>query len=76
MASILLLDILELMKKLFLSSLLFLPQFIWACSTCNVDYTAEEKRGFVIATLLLIITPFAIGFFIFKYLKKNYNNEN
>jgi len=63
------------MKKIFLFFLLFSPKFIWACSTCNVEYSDEEKRGFIIATLLLIFVPFALGFVIFKYVKKNYQNE-
>jgi len=64
------------MKKLLLFSLLFIPQFIHACSTCNVEYSEAEKRGFIIATLLLIFTPFIIGFMIYKYISKNYQNEN
>jgi len=76
MAGFILPNLLDTMKKLFLLSLIFIPQFIHACSTCNVEYSEAEKRGFIIATLLLIITPFLIGFLIYKYILKNYQNEN
>ncbi len=60
------------MKKLFLSFMALSPMAIFACSSCNVDYTDAEKKAFVIATLLLILIPFSIGFALYKFLKKSY----
>jgi hypothetical protein len=62
------------MKKIsfiLLLSLLSL-QKILACSSCNVEFSAEEKNAFIIATALLILIPFVGGWFLFKFFKKKY----
>ncbi len=60
------------MKKLVLILLILFPYLTFACSSCNVKYTEAEKKAFIIATSLLIILPFTVFYFIYKYIKKNY----
>jgi len=60
------------MKKVFLFIILLLPLVSFACSSCNVEYSDDEKKAFVVATALLIILPFTAVYLVYKFLKKNY----
>jgi len=61
------------MKKLLFGLVLIsIPAAGHACSACNVEYSEAEKKAFFIATSLLIVVPFLLAFYLYKYLKGKY----
>ncbi len=63
------------MKKyrLTLFVILFSTAYSRACSTCNVEFSAEEQAAFIVATGLLILMPIVGGWALFRFLKKKYH---
>jgi hypothetical protein len=43
-----------------------------ACSTCNTEFTEEEKRAYILATILLLVIPFTIGYMVYRFVFKKY----
>jgi len=60
------------MKKIIFIVLMIFPYIGFACSSCNVEYSDAEKKAFFIATSMLIVLPFTLFFFLYRYIKKNY----
>jgi|GEM_PF-2955223 len=65
------------MKKLSVTLILFLNvQYIWACSSCNREFTQEDKIAFTLASLLLLFLVATAGYVVFKIYKKYSLDEN
>ena len=59
-------------KKFVLWCLIILPKIGLACSSCNVEFSEDEKKSYLIATGMLVVIPFVLLWYLVKFHKKNY----
>jgi len=65
------------MKKLYLSLLIFLPQFLAACPMCldSTGYSDKSRNAYYLITVILGIIPVSIGIGIGLYVKSRAKNN-
>ncbi len=59
-------------KKLIPFLFFFIYQTSFACSSCNVEFSEEERLSFIVSVILLIVIPLLSAYFLFKWIKNNY----